>query len=717
MPSEVTQAIGTAQQYMPNQKVTYEKRLLGVQQNWNVTVEQDGSRERIGKTLQALGVSVGEQDLQREKNKYEIAKVIAPQYFEKLSDKEKQTLSNAQILANTGEYNLIDNRYAIGVLDQLRGKYTNARFNQEYRIWSQNQPLAGTLEEEQQRYHDFMEGRFNEWAENNPTLYDNQYAFYNGYLDAQADNVINVSSDYLDKKEKQAQQDRYTTLLSQADDIFRGLQYHKNITDEELRNLLMPFMTQVNLTQGKDPEFEYKLLQAIMQKAIDHTGDQRIVDFLGEFTDYRGKPIKETINPKALTDLTTAQSQKMMNQQAVADMKELNGFTSASSLRSWYESTMESDPEKARRIAPFVEPRAKQLEAEEKAMLRAKTKQVGLSGTAELRTATYSQILDNLLAGKLTGVPQTEKDLQGLGLDIGEFNVVAQARIDQLVANGDDAGIATIMKTPLVSKALNAYFDQHLAIDLNKAEMTPAVSMALKIAGKSGGYIEQALGKEYANSMTVLKMLVDTNGEQEGLQIFRESRKRLNDTDERNRIKSDLQYVATSDLSVYDLYYDADTPYSYNPDSLPYEMRDKVEKLSESYYATGLYSASQSRDLARLAVQQQYVAVHGIFMPATDYRQIVNDNTSRTNSALQYIINYYTGGYIYKANWVSNGSQMYLSVSTPDGVKSYSMDKILNDVDYATEQQSKQNSSTTEYSQSEVKGAIQNYVDNLDVKD
>ena len=326
MSSEVTQAIGTAQQYMPNQKVTYEKRLLGVQQNWNVTPVQDGTRERIGKTLEALGVSMGQQDLQNEKNQFEIAKVIAPQYFEKLSDKEKQTLSNAQILANTGEYNLIDNRYAIGVLDQLRGKYTNARFNQEYRIWSQNQPLAGSLEEEQQRYHDFMEKSFNEWSEENPNLFDNQYAFYNGYLDAQAENVVNVSSDYLDKKEKQYQQDRFTTLLSQADDIFRGLQYRKDITDEELRELFMPFMTQVNLTQGKDPEFEYKLLQEIMQKAVEHTGDQRIVNFLGEFTDYRGKPIKDTINPKALTELTTAQSQRMMNQQAVADQKELNSF-------------------------------------------------------------------------------------------------------------------------------------------------------------------------------------------------------------------------------------------------------------------------------------------------------------------------------------------------------------------------------------------------------
>lgn len=718
MPSEVTQAIGTAQQYMSNQKVTYEKRLLGVQQNWNVTPVQDGTRERIGKTLEALGVSMGQQDLQNEKNQFEIAKVIAPQYFEKLSDKEKQTLSNAQILANTGEYNLIDNRYAIGVLDQLRGKYTNARFNQEYRIWSQNQPLAGSLEEEQQRYHDFMEKSFNEWSEENPNLFDNQYAFYNGYLDAQAENVVNVSSDYLDKKEKQYQQDRFTTLLSQADDIFRGLQYRKDITDEELRELFMPFMTQVNLTQGKDPEFEYKLLQEIMQKAVEHTGDQRIVNFLGEFTDYRGKPIKDTINPKALTELTTAQSQRMMNQQAVADQKELNSFTSASALRDWHEKNMETDPEKARRLAPFIEPRAKQLEAEEKALLSRQARQVGLKGTAETRTALYNQIINNVTSGKVVGVPQTEKELEALGGNVAEMNVVMLARIDEMVQAGDDASVATMVNTPLARKGLQAYFSQHLAIDLNRGEMTPSVAMALKLAGKSGKYIEEAIGSQYANDVTVLKMLVDTNGEQEGLQVYRESRKRLNDPDERKRIQDNLKYVAVNDLSVYDLYYDAETPYSYNPDSLPYDITNKISKLSESYYATGLYSEEQSKDLARLAVQQQYVAVHGIFIPATDYQQIVNGNTSRTNQALQYIMNYYTNEYRYKATWNSNGSQMYLSVSTPDGLKSYDLDKIINDVNYATDQYAKQGSSSTNnYSQQEVIDAIQNYVDGVDVKD
>jgi hypothetical protein len=80
MPSNVSQAIGTAQQFMQQPKNVYEKKLLGVQQNWNVTAEQDDSRSRIGKTLEALGVSIGQNDLEREKQQYEIAQTIAPQF-------------------------------------------------------------------------------------------------------------------------------------------------------------------------------------------------------------------------------------------------------------------------------------------------------------------------------------------------------------------------------------------------------------------------------------------------------------------------------------------------------------------------------------------------------------------------------------------------------------------------------------------------------------
>lgn len=81
-------------------------------------------------------------------------------------------------------------------------------------------------------------------------------------------------------------------------------------------------------------------------------------------------------------------------------------------------------------------------------------------------------------------------------------------------------------------------------------------------------------------------------------------------------------------------------------------------------------------------------------------------------------MNYYTNEYRYKATWNSNGSQMYLSVSTPDGLKSYDLDKIINDVNYATDQYAKQGSSSTNnYSQQEVIDAIQNYVDGVDVKD
>lgn len=713
MPSKVAQAVGTAQQYMPNQKVVYEKRLLGVQQNWNVTAERDDSMARVGQALEALGVSIGNNDLEKEKRDYEVAQAVAPQFFHKLSDEQKRKLTNAEILANTGEYKLIDNRYAIGVLDQLRGEHLNTRWNQEYQIWSQNQPLAGTLEEENQRYHDYMKDKFDEWQQENPSTINNQYAFYNGYLKNQPQDVVNVAQSYLDNKEAQYQQDRYTSLLSKADDLFRGLQYRKDITNEELQPLLMELMQEVNITQGKNPETEFKLVKSIMEKAIEHTGDQRIVDYLGEFTDYRGRPIKETLNPKAYADMTTAQSQRMQNQQALSDQKDVESQTTSVGLRQWYDKLINSDnpadKEKARRVAHMIDPRVKYLENKEEQERKRKAKEAKLMGNQEVRLNASNLILDRYLREEVNGVPQTEKDLEKMGLTINDLAMAMQSRIDQLVESGDDANIAKIARHPLFSKGMQEYFKQHLSIDLVRGVRTPATDQALKLAGSDGSYIEQAVGKEFSSDISALKTLSDVFGAAEGMIRYSETRKRLANTEERTALSNELRYTNVPDFTVYDVYYDAGTNYSFNRDSMPIDMVEKVDQLSLIFRASGS-SNEQARAQAMEAVKQQYVAVHGIFIPATDYKQIVNDMNGNTNVALEEAISYHTGGYVYPSKWYSDGSQIYLSVDEQGTMKRIPLSKILNDVTWYA--QNANNDNTTEDSSDSISDSERYIIEN-----
>lgn len=690
MPSNVAQAIGTAQQFMQQPKNVYEKKLLGVQQNWNVTAEQDDSRSRIGKTLEALGVSIGQNDLEREKQQYEIAQTIAPQFFDKLTNEQKRKLTNAEILANTGEYNLSDNRYAVGVLDKLRGEHLSNQWNQEYTMYSMNQPLANSLEEEHQRYEQFMNGKFDEWQDLNNGTISNQYAFFNGYYDKQAEHVVAVSQSYLDNKERQVQQDRVTTIHSKAVDVGRFFQYSKDLTDEQIDAKLMELQTYVNITQGKNPEIEFNINKDIMETLLEHSADQRVIDRYGEFTDYRGRPIKETLNPVDYRDRVVAKGQQIANQQALQDQKELDAFTSVGALDAEYTRLQNSDKledkEKARRWSTKYYQRRKELEIEEKQRQARMLKEQTVRGTEEWRTGQLTQMIRNTLKEDWAGViPQTEKELDAMGLGgLVALNQAMLPILDELAQAGDDAGLARLAKQPIMAKGMQAYFKNHLDIDLTRGVMSPAIELALKYAGRDGNYIKQVVGEQYAPDVTALKLLVDTHGVTEGMQLYREGRQRLDNPDEKKRITDEIKLSPKGDIQVYDLYWDAETPYTYSPEKLPPDMIKDTEELAIRYRAFG-FSTEQSLEMARIATQQKYVAVNGVFIPTIDYQKIVNMNTPRTNEALEYAIRVFTNDYVSPAHWYSNGSDVYLSVIENGTPKQIPLSKIINQVDYSTQ--------------------------------
>lgn len=113
-------------------------------------------------------------------------------------------------------------------------------------------------------------------------------------------------------------------------------------------------------------------------------------------------------------------------------------------------------------------------------------------------------------------------------------------------------------------------------------------------------------------------------------------------------------------------------------------MIKDTEELAIRYRAFG-FSTEQSLEMARIATQQKYVAVNGVFIPTIDYQKIVNMNTPRTNEALEYAIRVFTNDYVSPARWFSNGSDVYLSVTENGTPKSYSLKQIINQVDYSTQ--------------------------------
>jgi len=681
--SKVENAVGTAMQYMPNEKNVYQGRLLGVQQNWNVTVERDDDYGNVAKALGALGIAVGNNALEKEKQDYEVAQALAPSVFYEHDAKQRRTLDAVAMLANVGGYNLADNRYAVGVIDKLRGQYVAQMDYQDYVEWSKTQPLAKDANEENARYDKFMREREEAWTAENPDVIQNKYAYSAGRQDNAYERITSNIQDYHNNREQQNRQDFILGMQSKIDSLSRKYAYKDNIDPEEFHKEMMDTITSMNIAQSKHPEDNVSLIKYLYESFAKNTGNAELLDKIGEFQAYNGKLIKDILHPSTYKELSNAYADRMMNQLKVGDIQWADGFKSSVAIKEDFEKLQEDNPELALRRAPEYNRRYSQLKAQEEAELRQQARKTKVLGNEEMRSGRANSIIDNYLSGSLTGVPQSEKDLEAMGITVDDLTVAMKSRIDQLVQAGDDANIAKLARYPLFSKPVSSYFDQHLETDILRGEVTPALELAVKLAGTDGSYIEQAVGSKYADDILSLRILSDTFGMAEGVRMFAETKRRLSNADESRSINDELRYTSVPDFSVYDIGSESDSTISFNRDTLPYAMVERVDKISQVLRASG-YTAEQARAMSMEAVKQQYVSVNGILMPSTDYHKIDTaiPQDQPTNVSLSEVVSYYTGYGKYPATWVSDGSQVYLRVDENGSYKRIFLDKIINDTQW-----------------------------------
>lgn len=666
MANKVENAVGTALQYMPNEKTVYQNRLIGVQQNWNVVAEQDYNLGNVSKAMEALGIAVSNDSLEKERRDFEVAQALAPQAFYTHNAKQKRTLDAVAMLANVGEYNLSDNRYAVGVIDKLRGEYIAQQDYQEYKTWSETQPLAKDMNEENARYDKFMTNKQDEWLNANKGIVQNSYAYNVGRTGNAYERITDNINDYQQKREQQNTQDYVLGMQAKMDSLSRSVMY-KTLSKEERQQKLMELMTDLNVAQAKNPEVNVKLLQYFMESLAKNTGDYSLIQYLGEFQAYNGKFVKDIIDPSTYAELANATAETMQNQLKIEDTKWADGFTTSAGLTDAFEKLQTDDPELARRRAGEYNRRRNQLKAQEEADKRAKERQQRQTGIVGNQKQSMTGILDKIVNGDFVGIPQTEDDLKQYGFtDMGQIEEAMREYVDRLVIAGDDANLAKIAKYPVFAKGMKKYFEQHLDVDIIRGEMTPAIKMAVNLAGKDGSYIEAFLGEKHASSIRAIKLLTDVFGE-EGMQRFKEAQPRLNDPEEKRRLTEELSATRIPSTQVYDLYYDAPTSYSYNINTTPFKITRQIRETALILRATPYYSAEQAQASATEAVMQQFVGVHSMMIPKNDYAQVVNATSKATNRSFEQAISYYTNGYSQKSEWQSDGSQIYLSVMDNTG--------------------------------------------------
>lgn len=636
MPSNTSAAVGTAIQFSPQEQRLQIEKLSGVQQNYNVRPQQDYGMENAGKLMGALGITFNNEDLEREKREYEVAKVIGTNLYNAASDEDKKTFTAAQLIQQSGNFKLIDNHYATAIIDNLRGRYVNNTILNEWQSLRNKQGLPTDLNQYMNEYQEYREKRMGEIMGNDPTPVTNRLAFQDGFNQTIIEDTANQTHKYLEEKDSDYKIKRVTGYQSEVDKFTRSLMYDTKYTkDNFLKDpKVMNILTALNGSQTPDTNQEIENLRYFAESLAANTGRRDLVEALGEYQGFTGQAIKDIIPLSEFKDKANAYGEKMKTDQRLAMDDKLGKITSITALDDTFKKM---SPEERREYSDSYDYHKRRVEAEQRAReaaaRAAAQKQSQGGNSAELALSRARTIVDYCITGKQTGVPQTDRDLNLAGTTPEAMSQAVREALDTAAANGNTAIFASIANQAIARKGMLDWFNTNLEIDVKSGNPDrPSVKAALAVLQGSGEYASIILGKHYSN-MRMFDTIVKTYGPEEGANLYRQAMLAQADEGRVNQYRKEIEDLGDFGGNVASVTFpqeDGVAEYLGNS-NMPPVMAQKVKDLAVALRSTGQFSAKEAKARATQDIASQYVAFHNkdtgnlmCLIPKGDYQAIIN---------------------------------------------------------------------------------------------
>ena len=630
MPSNTSAAMGTALQFTPQEQRLQIEKLSGVQQNYNVRPQQDYGMENAGKLMGALGIDFSNEDLEREKREYEVAKVIGTNIYNAASDEDKKKFTAAQLIQQSGNYKLIDNPYATAIIDNLRGRYVNNQILNEWQSLRNKQGLSSDLNQYMNEYQEYREKRMGEIMGGDQTPVTNKLAFQDGFNQTIIEDTANQTHQYLDQKDSDYKIKRVTGYQSEVDKFTRSLMYDSKYTkDNFLKDpKVMNILTALNGSQTPDTNQEIENLQYFAQSLAVNTGRRDLVEALGEYQGFTGQAIKDIIPLSEYKDKANLYNEKMKNDQRLAMEDKLGKITSKPALEAEFNKMT---PEDRREYADTYDVNINRIEREERER-RAATEKQHQGLPSEFALGRARSIVSNMASGNMTGVPQSDKDLVATGTNPESMAMAVREALDNAVANGNTALFASIANQPVARKGMLDWFNNNLEIDIKSGDPSrPSIRAALEVMNGAGEYSSIILGKHYSNIRTY-KVLADTYGPEQGSLLFRQSMEAQADEGRMQSYRKEIEDLGDFGGNVASITFPQEGGVAeyLGEANMPPVMAQKVRDLAVSLRATGQFSAYEAKAKATQDIASQYVAFHKnsgkllCLIPKADYQELIN---------------------------------------------------------------------------------------------
>lgn len=539
MPTEISNAIGTARQFIPQPDGVYQGHYqgLGVSQGASAQPKVLDVAESMAKLSEALqGYTVNHEKYLNAKGEIEATDMINGM---SAGDIEKlNTIDAAQL---EGYADSAANPYFTAYAEKLRGNFLGARMKQDYDAKYAMEP-AKSAEEELKRYSDFM----NEWrdAHLKNSAPQNQLAFDRGFYENSMVNMGNLASTWNQKKNEE---DVVVTMAKVESDLGDVIANSGELLSKDNHSFSDAVQTALNPVRlmGLPPQYRQKLVSDFVNQVIDtgHIPLKRLEQMLDNVvvqTSMDGTVTKmgDLVNRQSIRTINLANNIRYDNKLKEEFLKKYGDNKQYDKFLSETDALKDKDPEEYRfrmSLAPEVYSRQKAKENEEKAIARERV--------AYARRNLSGGSSDSGGSSKLTN-PQDFKEMLSTwqeggtifrGRPISSYNVDKDGFYDELnnqviylVQNGAISNLDRLMRMPQASQlkedigkqfvysldAIKLGDDGHASYDENTQHLLNFLTYNAKST-------EHLFGKDVADRAQVLAGLVRFTGDfQKGVDLF-----------------------------------------------------------------------------------------------------------------------------------------------------------------------------------------------------
>ena len=454
MPTTISNAVETQQQFSPKPDATYQGQYKGIS---GVTYQSSGATRdmELSQSMLRLNDALSGYMVNHEKYKDEMGHIQAERMINSESPQDILKLNALDAAQQYGYADATANPYFQAYAEKMRGGFAAARMKQDYDQTYSMAP-AKSLAEESQRYNKFA----SDWKANNLSGNNapgNPVAFNDGYDESQLVNVNTLATDWVKTKHKE---DIIDTVASTKSKLGQLIVNSKEILSKNgaMTSMVQSVMNEYRL-MGVPLEYRMQIMENFAQELLTtgHMDGKRFEQMAQKIVVQTGMDGTKTTLDKVLDMQTykTMAAKYNAEYNYTEKFKWADAMIAKGDIKFAAQDIDASDPETRMWKKPMlgyvqskIEEAKRKKEANLKASLKKSLKAGGgksdankLVSAADMNTLMDAWVENN--ADHWNDTPITQ-----FKVDDKTFNEVYMARLKEYIKNGDTDKFYRLMDMP-----------------------------------------------------------------------------------------------------------------------------------------------------------------------------------------------------------------------------------------------------------------------------